>query len=85
MKQIRSKTFNSRVCNTSFSMGITISPEDALRKRRIEVIAKDLNPSLRESVLKILEEWQGTSSKEKLLKLIGEEEGNRILKQMGLE
>lgn len=66
-------------------MGIIIPPEDALRRRRIEVIAKDLNPSLRESVLKILEEWQGASSKEKLLNLLGEEEGNRVLRQMGLE
>lgn len=66
-------------------MGVTVSPEDASRRRRIEAIAKDLNPSLRESVLKILEEWRGNSSRAKLLELLGEEEGNRLLREIGME
>jgi|YelNatPaOPRAMG01_1025707.scaffolds.fasta_scaffold308736_1 RNase P/RNase MRP subunit POP5 len=66
-------------------MGMVVSPEDALRRRRMEVIAKDLNPALRDSVLKILGEWQGASSKEKLLELLGEEEGKRVLREMELE
>jgi len=66
-------------------MGQTFSPEDATRKRRSEVASRDLNPALRESVLRILNEWQGTKSKEELGRILGNERADAVLKKVGFE
>jgi len=43
---------------------------------------KDLNPSLRDEVIAILEAWERNLSKNRLIELIGEEKTRRILKQL---
>lgn len=61
-------------------LGIVHRPED-IRKGRKSIIEKelmDLNPSIRDSVLTIIESWKGEESNIKLKKLIGNSRTNYL-------
>jgi len=65
-------------------MGIVYKPEDILRGRKgiIERGLQDVSPGMRDTVLKILEAWEGKPSEDKLAKLIGEEQTKRLIESL---
>jgi hypothetical protein len=65
-------------------MGVVYKPEDILRGRKgiIERGLQDVSPGMRDTVLKILEAWEGKPSEDKLAKLIGEEQTKRLIESL---
>ena len=65
-------------------LGKVFGPRDLLggRKKRIMNALSDLNPSLRDSVLEILETWKEDVSEERLIQLVGKEKARRIIEQL---
>jgi hypothetical protein len=65
-------------------MGIIFKPEDALKGKKslMKKALKDLNPGLKESVEKILIDWEGKRSEDRLVKLVGKEKATNILKYL---
>ena len=65
-------------------MGIVHKPEDILkgRKGRINRSLRDLNPSLKDSVIRILESWEDGVSEEKLVELLGKNRVKLILESL---
>jgi hypothetical protein len=65
-------------------MGIVFKPEDALKgkKHLLKKALKDLSPGIKDSVEKILIEWEGKHSKEKLVRLVGRKKSESILKYL---
>ncbi len=51
-------------------------------KMMIDNSMKDLSPEGKEDVLKLLNEWEGTSSEEKLMKIIGPERMEKLLNEV---
>jgi len=62
-------------------MGAVGRPEDLVRGRRrlVEKGLQDLSPGLRNSVVEVLQAWEGERSEEKLTDLIGKEKTRRLL------
>ena len=52
------------------------------RKKRIMNALSDLNPSLRDNVVEILETWKDDVSEERLTELVGKEKARRIIEQL---
>jgi hypothetical protein len=65
-------------------MGVVYKPEDILRGRKgiIERGLQDVSPGMRDTVLKILDAWEGKPSEDKLAKLIGEEQTKRLIESL---
>ncbi len=65
-------------------MGVVYRPEDMLRGRRgvIEKGLRDMSPGVRDSVIKVLEAWEGKPSEERLVKLVGEERAKRLMESL---
>jgi hypothetical protein len=65
-------------------MGIVGRPDDLVRGRRrlIEKGLQDLRPEIRDSVLEILQGWEGKSSEDRLTNLIGEEKTRHLIKSL---
>ena len=61
-------------------MGVVYRREDILKGRRglVEGGLRDLSPDIRDSVLRILEAWEGKPSEDRLVALIGLEKTRRI-------
>jgi hypothetical protein len=51
-------------------------------KMMIDNSMKDLSPEGKEDVLKLLNEWEGTSSEEKLMKIIGPDRMEKLLNEV---
>ena len=51
-------------------------------KRMIDNSMKDLSPEAKEDVLKLLNEWEGTSSEEKLMKIIGPDRIEKLVNEV---
>ena len=65
-------------------MGVVYKPEEYLKGRKgiIEKGLRDVNPGVRDTVLKILEAWEGKPSEDKLTKLIGKERAKRFIESL---
>ena len=65
-------------------MGAVFRPSDLGRgyKKIIENAIKDLSPDTKDSVIKLFDSWEGTSSKEKLKEIMGPEKAERLLKKI---
>jgi len=51
-------------------MGMTYKPEDTKRRKRIDKALEDLDPSTRDSVKRIIEDYHGEDLDKKLSELI---------------
>jgi len=66
-------------------LGVVHRPDDILnRRRRAEIATRDLNPGVRELVMKIVDSWSGRKSIEDLKKLVGEDKAREIIGELGL-
>jgi hypothetical protein len=66
-------------------LGVIHRPDDILnRRRRVEVATRDLNPGVRDLVVKIVDSWSGVKSAEDLKKLVGEDKAKQIMMELGL-
>ncbi|MGE5862858.1 MAG: hypothetical protein ACM31H_03725 [Nitrososphaerales archaeon] len=65
-------------------MGSVFRPKDFGRgyKKIIDNSLKDLRPETKDDVYKLLNEWEGQTSKEKLMKLIGPERMEKLLNEI---
>jgi hypothetical protein len=65
-------------------MGAVFRPKDlpsGWRKRARESI-KDLSPDTKDSVLKIIDSWEGRKSEEKLKELLGHDKAESLMKKI---
>jgi hypothetical protein len=65
-------------------MGAVFRPKDlpaGWRKIACESI-KDLSPDTKDSVLKIIDSWEGTKSEEKLEELLGHDKAEDLMKKI---
>ncbi|MCS7138549.1 MAG: hypothetical protein NZ873_00635 [Crenarchaeota archaeon] len=70
------------VINTD--LGVVYKPDDILnRRKRIDVVTRDLNPGVRELVTKIIDSWNERSL-EDLKQLVGEDRAKKIALELGL-
>ena len=62
-------------------MGSVFRPKDFRSgyKKVIDNSLKDLSPDTKDNVVKLLNEWEGQTSKEKLMKIIGSEKMEKLL------
>lgn len=66
-------------------MGIVHKPDDILNKRRrLDIATRDLNPGVRELVVKIVESWSGSKSMEDLKRIVGENRAKQIVRELSL-
>ena len=65
-------------------MGSVFSPKDFRSgyKKVIDNSLKDLRPDTKDDVYKLLNEWEGQTSKEKLMKIIGPERMEKLLNEI---
>ena len=65
-------------------MGSVFRPKDFRSgyKKVIDNSLKDLRPDTKDDVFKLLNEWEGQTSKEKLLKIIGPERMEKLLNEI---
>ena len=65
-------------------MGSVFRPKDFRSgyKKVIDNSLKDLRPDTKDDVFKLLNEWEGQTSKEKLMKIIGPERMEILLKEI---
>lgn len=65
-------------------MGAVFRPKDFGRsyKKLIDNSMKDLRPDTKDDVYKLLNEWEGQTSKEKLMKIIGPERMEKLLNEI---
>jgi hypothetical protein len=65
-------------------MGAVFRPKDlpaGWRKIARESI-KDLSPDTKDSVMKVMDSWEGTKSEEKLKKLLGHDKAENLIKKI---
>jgi hypothetical protein len=66
-------------------LGVVHRPDDILnRRKRVDIATRDLNPGVRELVMKIVDSWRGRNSMEDLKKLVGEDKAREIAGELGL-
>lgn len=65
-------------------MGSVFTPKDfgSSYKKIIDNSLKDLSPDTKDDVYKLLNEWEGQTSKEKLMKIIGPERMEKLLNEI---
>ncbi|HET8857281.1 MAG TPA: hypothetical protein VFM28_07115 [Nitrososphaeraceae archaeon] len=65
-------------------MGSVFRPKDFRSgyKKVIDNSLKDLHPDTKDDVYKLLNEWEGQTSKEKLMKIIGPERMEKLLNEI---
>ena len=65
-------------------MGSVFRPKDFRSgyKKVIDNSLKDLRPDTKDDVYKLLNEWEGQTSKEKLMKIIGPERTEKLLNEI---
>ena len=66
-------------------MGVVGGSKDLAggRRRFVQEALKDLSPALRESVIGIIESWEGGPSEDKLAGLMGRERAKHFIKSFG--
>lgn len=66
-------------------MGVVHRPDDIInRKKRVEIVTRDINPGVRELILKIVGSWNGLKSVEELKRLVGDEKTRQIIEELEL-
>jgi 3-methyladenine DNA glycosylase AlkC len=65
-------------------MGAVFRPKDlpAGWRKRVQQSIKDLSPDTKDSVLKIIDSWEGTKSEEKLKELLGDDKTESLMKKI---
>lgn len=58
---------------------------DKTYRNAIENAIKDLAPDTKDSVVKLLNSWQGPNSKEELSEILGRDNTERLLKNINLD
>jgi hypothetical protein len=63
-------------------MGAVFRPKDlpAGWRKRLQESIKDLSPDTKDSVIKIIDSWEGTKSEEKLKELLGDDKAESLMK-----
>ena len=60
-------------------MGAIYRPEDARKRRMIDKALEDLDPNLRESARRLVENYSGEDLEKKLAELIGFEKTRKLI------
>ncbi|MFL6409709.1 MAG: hypothetical protein ACJ71K_00505, partial [Nitrososphaeraceae archaeon] len=65
-------------------MGAVFRPKDlpAGWRKRVQESIKDLSPDTKDSVIKIIDSWEGTKSEEKLKGLLGDDKAKSLMKKI---
>jgi hypothetical protein len=65
-------------------MGAVFRPKDlpAGWRKRVQESIKDLSPDTKDSVIKIIDSWEGTKSEEKLKELLGDDKAKSLMKKI---
>ena len=65
-------------------MGAVFRPKDlpAGWKKRARESIKDLSPDTKDSVLKIIDSWEGRKSEEKLNEILGQDKAENLMKKI---
>jgi 3-methyladenine DNA glycosylase AlkC len=65
-------------------MGAVFRPKDlpAGWRKRVQESIKDLSPDTKDSVLKIINSWEGTKSEEKLKEVLGHDRTESFMKKI---
>jgi hypothetical protein len=68
-------------------VGAVFRPKDSDKTYRnaLENAIKDLAPDTKDSVVKLLNSWQGSSSKEELSEILGPDKTEELLKNINLD
>lgn len=67
-------------------MGRVFRPKDVLKSKRVlEEALKDLNPTLAEDAIRLLEAWKGEDSMRELERILGVKKAQTIFKRLDLE
>ena len=62
-------------------MGAIYRPDDARKRRMIDKALEDLDPNLRESAKRLVENYSGEDLEKKLTELIGFEKMRKLIKK----
>jgi hypothetical protein len=65
-------------------MGAVFRPKDLATgwRRMARKSIKDFSPDIKDSVIKIIDSWDGTKSEEKLKELLGEDKAKSLMKKI---
>lgn len=65
-------------------MGAVFRPKDlpAGWRKRVQESIKDLSPDTKDSVLKIIDSWEGTKSEGKLKEILGHDKAESLMKKI---
>jgi uncharacterized protein YjgD (DUF1641 family) len=65
-------------------MGAVFRPKDlpAGWRKRVQESIKELSPDTKDSVIKIIDSWEGTKSEEKLKELLGDDKAKSLMKKI---
>jgi hypothetical protein len=65
-------------------MGAVFRPKDlpAGWRKRVQESIKDLSLDTKDSVIKIIDSWEGTKSEEKLKELLGDDKAESLMKKI---
>ena len=68
-------------------VGVVFRPKDIDKtyRKALENAIKDLAPDTKDSVVKLLNSWQGSSSKEELSEILGPDKTEKLLKNINLD
>ena len=58
------------------------SDEFRSRRKMVEEAVKDLSPNIKDSVLKVLDSWEGVRSEEKLKVILGQDKAQSLFKKI---
>jgi hypothetical protein len=64
-------------------MGAVFRPKDLPSgwRKRVEESIKDFSPDTKDSVIKIIDSWEGKKSEEKLRELLGHDKAESLMKR----
>ena len=64
-------------------MGAVFRPKDLPGdwRKRVQESIKDFSPDVKDSVLKIMDSWEGTKSEEKLKEILGLDKAESLMKR----
>ncbi len=65
-------------------MGAVFRPKDLLsgRRRVVDEAVRDLSPTAKDDVVRILRSWEGAKSRDELREILGEAATKRLLKKI---
>ena len=68
-------------------VGALFRPKDIDKtyRKALENAIKDLAPDTKDNVVKLLNSWQGSSSKEELSEILGQDRTEKLLKNINLD